>query len=417
MATERHETDPYGYESRHAWEQFWIAHQSFLLSQGYLLRPRFHPDWVPAWKKPGASGHALRYEDSRPAWRSNVLDATRVADGSKVVLKRVRTWTSEISLASYFNSDVLREDPHNRTFRLLDIIYLPNDNDFALIVMPFLRLFDSPKFRDFEEVTEAMRQFLQVRLYAMAAFLAFIPFIGPRVHASLQRGTQVIPGRPPISSVQYVEIQPRDACSLNLMMDPTNVIPRGFHFSAPWTEDGVEYGVYWRPRSSVSPVDYYFIDFGLSDYWPDGPENTWTVGVFGQDRTVPELSATIPYNPFKVDIYQLGNVFAKLITKYPAMAEHFESLASSMTRLNPDDRPTASEALADFEAICSSMSPAEMTERLYLRPRSPDGSSISGEGDSDYMLDSESEFGSSSEDAEQCNENGEPAQDIESLET
>ncbi|KAJ7480032.1 kinase-like domain-containing protein [Mycena galericulata] len=364
-------------------ELFWIDHQQFLLSRGYLLRPRYRPGWVPGWKQPGADSTNYRdHEDSIVEQRPNILDAVRVADGSTVVLKRVRTYTAEIGLGLYFNSDELVKDPHNRTYRLLDVIPLSDDDTFAIIVMPLLRLFHTPIFRAVEEITDAMRQFLQG-----------------------------------LEFMHRHNVAHRDACMYNLMMDATNVIPYGFHFSMPCTEAGVGYGVNWRARSSVAPVDYYFIDFGLADYLPEGPEHATDTGVFGQDKTVPELSATIPYNPFKVDIYQLGNVFKDLSAKYPDIAERFEPLVYSMTRFDPEDRPTASEALAEFEAICLSMPPGEMTKKLYLRPRSPSGRPVSGESDSDYELASESESGSLKEDVDQSGEQGDTFQDIESLET
>ncbi|KAJ7743881.1 hypothetical protein B0H16DRAFT_1322440, partial [Mycena metata] len=120
------------------------------------------------------------------------------------------------------------------------------------------------------------------------------------------------------------------------------------------------------------------------------PENTQVVGVFGQDKTVPELSKTIPYNLFKVDIYQLGNVFNALIEKYPAMAPYFGPLATSMTQQSSDERPTctASQALAHFEIICSHLSSTDLRSRLKPHfPTTVNGfPSYSGESDSDYEL-------------------------------
>lgn len=104
----------------------------------------------------------------------------------------------------------------------------------------------------------------------------------------------------------------RDACYFNLMMDPSKVIPKGFRFSKPHTRDGLKRLV-WRERWSVRPIKYYFIDFGLSEQYPFGLKNIRDYGIFGQDRTVPEMSVTIPYDPFKADVYQLGNVFKRLI--------------------------------------------------------------------------------------------------------
>lgn len=32
-------------------EEYWRAHYHWLLAQGYQLRPRLHPDWIPSWEK------------------------------------------------------------------------------------------------------------------------------------------------------------------------------------------------------------------------------------------------------------------------------------------------------------------------------------------------------------------------------
>ncbi|KIM39260.1 hypothetical protein M413DRAFT_29437 [Hebeloma cylindrosporum] len=40
------------------------------------------------------------------------------------------------------------------------------------------------------------------------------------------------------------------------------------------------------------------------------------VGLWGQDRSVPEMPFTIPSDPLKVDVYQLGNVIKKLMTAW-----------------------------------------------------------------------------------------------------
>ena len=43
-------------------EIFWADHYRWLESQGYKLRPRYHPDWIPTWKK--SNKWVLRCEDS-----------------------------------------------------------------------------------------------------------------------------------------------------------------------------------------------------------------------------------------------------------------------------------------------------------------------------------------------------------------
>ncbi|KAJ6577113.1 hypothetical protein B0H10DRAFT_2101664 [Mycena sp. CBHHK59/15] len=216
-------------------------------------------------------------------------------------------------------------------------------------------------------------------------------------------GAPISPLRQSLKFMHAHNLARRDACRGNMimMMDSIRAIPNGYHFSAPWSDGGYGFGVHWQARASVSPVDYYSIDFGLSDYCPEGPEGTLSLGIFGQDKTVPELSDTVPC----VDIYQLGNGFVDLIKvrivlfigyfavtpttdqKYTSMA-HFESLAASLTRLNPDERPSAYEALTSFETICSAISSPDLAGRLYLwSPSSDDSDSeISGAGNSDYEL-------------------------------
>ncbi|KAJ7151665.1 hypothetical protein C8R46DRAFT_490288 [Mycena filopes] len=183
-------------------EQFWVDHQPFLLSRGYLLRPRFRKGWVPSWTLPGAKfdpelNNVRDFEDSMEQSSPNVLDAVRISDGSKVVLKRVRTCMPEIGLGLYLNSPELHH-PHNRTFRLLDVIPLPDDDSFALLVMPYLRDFRRPIFLKLQEVIEAMRQFLEGLRFMHAHNIAH-----------------------------------RDACAGNMMMDSTKIIPGGFHFTRP----------------------------------------------------------------------------------------------------------------------------------------------------------------------------------------
>lgn len=58
---------------------------------------------------------------------------------------------------------------------------------------------------------------------------------------------------------------------------------------------------------------YYYIDFGISSHFPAGTEGPrLVVGDIGRDQTVPELSDTEPYDPFKLDVYVLGNFFLEI---------------------------------------------------------------------------------------------------------
>jgi hypothetical protein len=97
------------------------------------------------------------------------------------------------------------------------------------------------------------------------------------------------------------------------MMDESRVVPKGSHFGCPWSHEGSGYDLTWCPRCSVAPVDYYYIDFGLSSWYPNGKETATSIGAVGQIKSVPELSDIVPYNPFQVDIYQLGYTILEVV--------------------------------------------------------------------------------------------------------
>ena len=102
----------------------------------------------------------------------------------------------------------------------------------------------------------------------------------------------------------------RDCASPNIMMDGNPLYPGGFHpIRNVFALDGT--GVAWPLSRSHFHVQYYYIDFSLSVYIPPGVQPKLAVGIFGRDQEPPELSESIPYDPFKLDIFILGNVLRK----------------------------------------------------------------------------------------------------------
>ncbi len=93
-------------------------------------------------------------------------------------------------------------------------------------------------------------------------------------------------------------------------MDSSRLIPKGFHLNDPWIAADVKSSYKARSRSSVHPINYCYIDFELSVIVND--EEPSCVRRVGLDRSVPEWATPDkPYNPYKLDIYQLGTFFAK----------------------------------------------------------------------------------------------------------
>ena len=96
------------------------------------------------------------------------------------------------------------------------------------------------------------------------------------------------------------------------MMDPKPLFPRGYHPAAPWLAPNAKKWAASRTRCQAVFPKYYFIDFGISTWFKEGHQGPrLVIGPHGQDKSVPELSRVIPYDPFKVDIYILGNLFKK----------------------------------------------------------------------------------------------------------
>lgn len=94
------------------------------------------------------------------------------------------------------------------------------------------------------------------------------------------------------------------------MFDPAPLFPDGFHPVFAHYLPDLSGAAYPIPRSSVD-IKYYFIDFGISVYVRPDTYPKLAEGNAGLDREPPELSLPDPYDPFKLDIFILGNLFRR----------------------------------------------------------------------------------------------------------
>ncbi|EJC99794.1 uncharacterized protein FOMMEDRAFT_127977 [Fomitiporia mediterranea MF3/22] len=297
-----------------------------LESHGYILRPRFRREWTPSWKKPGNRKHAVFSEDSYQHARSNVIDAIRQSDGRRVFLKIVRGDGFEQRLSRMLGSEEKLRDPQNHCVPILDFFL---DGRDGYLVMPLLIRFDRPPFFSVDEVLDFMRQTLEG-----------------------------------ISYLHSQNVAHRDCSYLNIMMDGTNIYPNGFHPTfAMYTLDGLGPANPQR-RRDVSHVKYYFTDFGISSDFNPQDNTRLVTGVNGQDRDVPELSRTVPYDPFAVDVFILGNLYCKQFLKKYTNLGFLTPLVDAMTRKDPKSRPTIDEAMELFENIISRQRKYTLTWRL-----------------------------------------------------
>ena len=160
------------------YEMWWSQHYEWLKEQGFLLRPRYAPDWVPSWKE--KNPEPFFYEDARGSEVSgfndhlthlnygtklpSILDATRLSDGAYVVLKIISKSVHpyEVEIGRFFSSDPLRSDPANHCIPIYDVLSVPDDKDKVIIIMPLLREYTSPSFGTIGEVVECFRQLFEV---------------------------------------------------------------------------------------------------------------------------------------------------------------------------------------------------------------------------------------------------------------
>lgn len=100
------------------------------------------------------------------------------------------------------------------------------------------------------------------------------------------------------------------------MLDATALYPEGFHPHNQYLKrSGLGLAENHLNRADVpSSIRYYFTDFGISTHFKDPSQPRLVTGIHCQDKEVPELSDTVPYDPFKTDVFILGNVYKTCLT-------------------------------------------------------------------------------------------------------
>ncbi|TFK92729.1 hypothetical protein K466DRAFT_594989 [Polyporus arcularius HHB13444] len=312
-------------------EFFWRDHYRFLEEKGYRLHHRYSPDWEPSWLKSGKS--PVRCEDGFPPFRLTTIQATRTSDGRIVVLKQI--WTkntpTEVKITRFFCNKRNAVDPKNHSVFVYDTLQSPIYK-VVFFVMPYLMRVHDIKFATVGEVLECLRQIFEGLLF---------------IHRQ---------------NVAHCDLQ-----IFNIMMDPMPLLSEVPHFL--W-----EHRSYVNPERRVKrytrtdhPVRYYIIDFGLSTKFSPGEPHIAPI-VFGGDKSVPEY-ADAPGNcdPFKVDIYHLGNMIREDFMQESRSLGFMRSLVDSLTCEEPSDRPTIEEAMQEFEQLLGSLSQWTLRSRYVYR--------------------------------------------------
>jgi len=178
----------------------------------------------------------------------------------------------------------------------------------------------------------------------------------------------------------------------NILMDADAMYPDGFH---PVVLSGTpDYSASAKYKSrTTAGAKYYYVDFGISVHIPEAVSPKLVTGILGRDQDPPELSQTVPYDPFKLDIFIIGNMFKQEFYQVGVLyrnrlafrlkfvqafsnVEFLNELIVTMTRAEPADRPNAATALALWRGIRGTVGTVNREWRPRPRQERPVGSVI-----------------------------------------
>ncbi|KAJ7713712.1 kinase-like domain-containing protein [Mycena olivaceomarginata] len=320
-------------------ELFWSNHREWLQGLGYLLRPRYQEGWTPPWTR---VFDAIDQETYQTYGHSGIMDATVIADGSFVTMKRIQSPSQELDIAVWFSNEPQRSDPANYCVPILQVLTDPKEEGWAIIVMPLLRAYDKPRF---DTIGEAVAFFKQI-----------------------------------FEGVQFMHrnnVAHRDCTSSNIMMDGASLYRVPFH---PISQDRKrDFSGSVRPYRTRTehPVKYYLIDFGLSRRYKPEERPPLEPTIRGGDRSAPEIEACEACDPFPTDVYYLGNLIRRDfiegwdITSQKFGFEFMQPLVTDMVQTDPSKRPDMDEVVRRFNEIVLGLSSWKLRTRVVKRADIP----------------------------------------------
>ena len=180
----------------------------------------------------------------------------------------------------------------------------------------------------------------------------------------------------------------------NILLDADAMYPDGFHpVAMERAGDFSDPARYISRTSAGAKAKYYYVDFGISVYIPEDVDQKLVTGVFGRDQDPPELSDLVPYDPFKLDIFIIGNMFRREfyqvgVLRHNLLAfrlrvlqtftnvEFLKDLIEVMTHPQPISRPSAMEALALWKKMRETVWTLNREWRPRPRREHPGGSEV-----------------------------------------
>ncbi|KAJ7256450.1 hypothetical protein B0H12DRAFT_1286187 [Mycena haematopus] len=309
-------------------EFFWRDRCGWLKDSGYLLRPRYQEGWTPPWKRPW---DAILHEEYQSWAHPAVMDATVIADGSFVVMKRIqlRAPSQELDLAVWLSAEPQRSDPTNHCVPILRVLSDPKEPGWAIIVMPLLREYDKPRFDTVGEVIEFFKQIFEVMTLSS----------GDSIYAQAQYCAST-----------------RDCSFPNILMDGASLYRVPFHPITQNRKRDYSGKVHPSLTRTQHPVKYYIMDFGLSRRYKPEERPPLEPTVKGGDKTAPEM-ALDACDPFPTDVYYLGNSIQRdFLEDYDVDSrklgfEFMRPLVKDMIHTDPSQRPSMDEVVERFTSL------------------------------------------------------------------
>ncbi|KAM5533182.1 hypothetical protein V8D89_013138 [Ganoderma adspersum] len=314
-------------------EFFWRDHQPWLADSGYMLRPRYRPEWEPSWLK--SKKNPLVCEDGQSPLRTTIMDAVRISDGRIVALKQVpkSRYPDEEELNRFLTmSEPQASDPHNHSIPVYDILQSPLDENIVFLAMPYLIRVDTLKFATVGEAVECFRQLFEGLQFLHRHHIAHLD-----IHIN------------------------------NLMMDPVPVFSNIPHPTHSYKSYDFKRSISTRTRTS-HPTKYFYIDFGLSWRLPSEDPSP-RIGVdIGGDKSVPEYKDPQGlHDPYKIDVYCLGNILREYFMDRSHNFEFLRPIVTEMVQQDPAKRPSIDKAFEQFEQLRASFSQWTLRSRVVYQ--------------------------------------------------
>ncbi|KAJ7151724.1 hypothetical protein C8R46DRAFT_1304381 [Mycena filopes] len=138
-----------------------------------------------------------------------------------------------------------------------------------------------------------------------------------------------------------------------------------------------EFVVFFQEVLEQCPLRYYFINFASSIRFSNFESRCLVLGgrVPINDR-VPEISDTVPYDPFKVDLRLLGEMLQlDFVLRYAGL-DFAAPLMLTLIRDDPTQRPDAAETLETVEQLVRGLTEKRLDQRLKFFHRLPEDEMI-----------------------------------------